>query len=286
MLGALCLLLTGCFSRETTLVAHPDGTGTLTIVTRLTPEYVAYLEGLTGSDRPERGFTEARLTARAGQYGEGVVYRRHRTERREGALILEVEYHVGDLDRLRLSLDPSLPLVGDRMEAAEFPAYPPLTLHDRGEGRLTLYPPRARPRPDSLRVKVESEKAKAARRKRFERERAQWMRFGNPFQLSGDETPIELARRLGRDMRFRLEVATVHSIRQTTSPYKVDGNKVLIYAIQASDFIQDPEWAERLNNGSFIQPSWADLAESDHVTVDSARFRILEQAPEPVESPP
>lgn len=285
ILPAALLLLSGCFSRETTLLVHPDGSATLTLRTALTAEYVAYLKELTRSDHPERGFTEPRLQAEAARMGKGVRYRSHDIRREDDQLILEAVFHVPDLNHLRLSLNPALPLIGDRMEKRDLPAYPPYTFHWREHGPLTIYPPQVDRDPETARVKVESEKAKAQRAERLKRERKQWMRFGNPFKLKGDETPLDLARTLGHDMKFRLIVETEQPIRETTSPYKLDDHRILLYAIQVKDLLRDPALSRRIEGDRIPHPAWADVALSDETTVDTARFRILRQAPPPTDAP-
>lgn len=273
------LLLGGCFSRDTTLLVHPDGSATLTVRTRLTPEYETYLRGLTRSDAPETGFTETRLRAEAARLGRGVRYQSHRVRRVENNLELEAVFHVPDINHLRLSLDPSLPLVGDRMDERARPSYPPYTFRRRPQGPLTIYPPKVERETEPVRVKVESEKVKSGRRERLTRERKQWMRFDNPFQLEGDESPLELARKLGRDMKFRLVVETEHPIAETTSPFKLNDRAILLHAIDVRDLLRDPELEQRMNGKDRIQPSWADIALSEKTVVDRARFRILRQKP-------
>lgn len=279
-LGLLFALLglSGCFQRETTLTLHPDGSGTLTQRTLLTPEYLTYLKGLSRSEHPENGFNEARLVAQAGRYGPEVRYKRHRTHTDAEGLLLEVEYHVADVEKLTLALDTSLPLTGDPLSEGGTAAYPPFRFRRQGADTWIIYPPQVAAEVITAQVRVESAAVQAQREKRLRQERTQWMRFGNPFSLSGEETALELVERLGRNMRFRLEVETSTERLHTTSPYKLDSRRILLLSVSGDEFLQDSAIRKKLQDDAVQGIRWHDLAESNHAIVDTARYRILRQA--------
>jgi hypothetical protein len=78
-------------------------------------------------------------------------------------------------------------------------------------------------------------------------------------------------------MRFRFEVETANPIRSTNSPYRIGDQRILLYAVQASELLKDPDIQHRIKQGTLSNLNWSELALSEQVVVDKAEYRLLDQ---------
>lgn len=227
---------------------------------------------------PSQAFDGALLKTTAARYGTHVDYQSHTVNAFEGHTYFEARYRFRDVSDLSVRLDPGLPLVeGLKKDHAPSTAYPAYRFHHRGQGRFTIYAPKDTGRSGTpLHVRVESETAKKQQQERLEQERAQWMKFGNPFELSGTETREELIRTLAKGMRFRLEVEALDPITSTTSPYRLGKNRILLYSIELDQLLKEPEMRPLFFGSGAKGPTWSDLSRSKSAVLETSRYRLLE----------
>jgi hypothetical protein len=281
------LLLSGCFTREVTVQLKKDGSGTIRIRTEITPAMIQYLKGATQSDTFDRGFNEAALNLAAEQYGRDITYQSHQVDKKNDTWIYTVTYTFENLTTVKLALDTRLPFIGPiehsgtpRNKTHPVPSFPAFTFHNRGNGQFTIYPPKT-PKPmdiESLTTRESQVSSKAAIRQReahFAKEIKQWMQFGNPYQLTGNEDQIGLIRALSKDMKFRLEIVTETPILSTTSPYKLGDNTLLLFAIQVDELLQDERIAKEIEANGHQTLLWNEIAHSEKTVVDTGKFRLL-----------
>lgn len=279
----LALLCTGCFERYTRIQLQAHGSGELVVTTTVQNAYLDYIAGVSGNQDPLEGFNEERLKTSAAQYGKGVVYESHAVQKREQDTRMVVRYSFQDLSTVKIGLDPSLPLLGhDAAEAASV-TYPRYNFHNRGSGKFTMYAPKDQGGTSAVHVRVESETAKKQQKERLEKERAQWMQYGNPFQLKGTENREELIRTLGKGMRFRLEIQAMDPLHSTTSRYQIGKNRILIYSVELERLLKDPQIRPLLLNSGAEGPTWSDLLRSKQALIENSPYRLFELVPQPEE---
>lgn len=269
------LLLTGCFSRETTVHLRPDGSGELVVDTTATAALLKYLRGLAGGTSAPDWFGEAPLREAAANYGEGLDYKSHEVVEAENGRTFRVVYGFEDVTGLEIGLDMSMPFLPNPPGRTRNGSYPPFRFRKTAEGAFVIRPP-VLPSPSftSPRVVVETAGVKRRRQARFREDLEVFMRHGNPFELSGEETPESMIRTLTDRMSFRIRVVPEGVVAATNARYRTDGGFDL-FEVRVSEALRQDRLMKRAVEGNLGGLGWAELVENPAVRVEpSERVRL------------
>lgn len=273
----LLIFLTGCFERNTQIHLNADGSGILEINTLLSKAFLRYAQTQAGLPPDRIWFHEQALRHSESQFGEGVRYLDHSTEELEGQKQFLVRYAFEDIGNLMLDIDMNAPFLF-RPPSTGAGEAPPRFLFERDEELIRIVPPNLTPpRGASPHVRIESARARAQRREQFERERTNLIARGNPFGISSRATPEEILKRLGQDMRLRLELNTPDSLVSSNARYVAEDKDnrrrvITLFSFNGNEFIQSDEAVSRLaerGSGAF---EWHDLPDLPGVKIDTGEI--------------
>jgi hypothetical protein len=275
LLLVLLPLLGGCFTRDVRIRISADGSGEIEVSTWVRQGLLTYTRRETGMPPEEWWFTENALQKAAAGYGEGIRYLSHRSENTTTGTQFVARYAFDDIRKLRVGLDPSLPFFLTPPDRSRNQSLPPFVFEMPQPGVLVVIPPRVPPAPPkNPRVKVEAREVAAQKQTRHRNDLARLMRHGNPFGLTGRETPEDLAVSLGRDMRFRLWIEA-----ETLDPGNashVEDGRVVLFDFDLGKVLEDADLRRQAGEGTLHQRSWGDLTRLPGVNVETGERVILQ----------
>lgn len=276
----LFVSVAGCFQRDVQLHPKPDGTATLEIRTAVSRAFLRYAEIHAGLPPDRIWFHEQALQHAAARFGEGVEYLDHSITEDGTSTLFHVRYRVRDVAELFLEVDVNAPFLFRPPSVSE--GAPPGFRFSREGSRLRILPPDLNPPPGGPQhVRIESAQARRQREAQFNRQRANLVARGNPFNMDPRAEPEQILARLTREMDLRIRILIPGQVLSSNARFvgpaeEANLTEILLFSFSGGTFSKAEAPLRRLaeeGGGAF---AWHELPDIPGVRIDTGDTILLE----------